>query len=69
MIDSKPLPPPALGVCRQRRLTNRYIALELQVSEGWVCRVLLGHVKPPASFRSGLAALVGCAEDVLFQVS
>lgn len=68
MID-KPTPPPALGICRQHRLTNRRIAHELQVSEGWVCRVLLGHVKPPASFRSGLAAMLDYPEDRLFAAS
>lgn len=66
MIDTKPLPPPALGICRQKRITNRHIARELGVSEGWACRVLLGRVKPPARFRQGLAALLDEPEELLF---
>ena len=66
MQDTITKPPPALGICRGRRLTNRKIAIELGVSEDWVSKVLLGHAKPPARFRSGLAALVGCTEDSLF---
>lgn len=60
------MPPPALGICRGQRLTNRRIAAELGVSEDWVSKVLLGYAKPPARFRSGLAAIVGCTEDALF---
>jgi transcriptional regulator with XRE-family HTH domain len=69
MTDTKPMPPPALGICRQKRVTNRRIARELGVSEGWACRVLLGYVKPPTSFRQGLAALLEEPEELLFPAS
>lgn len=66
MRDTFTTPPPALGICRGQRMTNRKIAAELGVSEDWVSKVLLGHAKPPARFRTGLASLVGCSEEELF---
>ena len=59
-------PPPALGVVRGRRLTNRRLAAELSVSEGWVGKVLLGHVAAPARFQRDLAALLGEPVEALF---
>ncbi len=58
--------PPALGIVRGHGLTNRRIAAELGVSEGWVCRVLRGHAKPPERFKIGLAELTGCSQELLF---
>jgi transcriptional regulator with XRE-family HTH domain len=59
-------PPPALGVVRGRRMTNRQLAERLEVSEGWVGKVLLGHVRPPLRFRQELAALLEVPAEVLF---
>lgn len=59
-------PPPALAVVRGRRLTNRRIAAELAVSEGWVGKVLLGHVPPPDRFKHSLASLLGEPVEALF---
>lgn len=61
-----PQPPAALGVVRGRRLTNRRIASELGVSEGWVGKVLLGHVGAPERFRHALAELLDCSPEALF---
>jgi transcriptional regulator with XRE-family HTH domain len=66
MNQTMTTPPPALGICRGQRLTNRKIAAELGVSEDWVSKVLLGYAKPPARFRDGLVTLTGVSAGALF---
>ncbi len=62
-----PEPHPALGVLRQRRITNRRVADLLGVSAGWVGAVLLGQVRVPADFRRGLAELLDLPAEELFR--
>ena len=59
-------PPPALGIARGRRITNRQIARHLGVSQDWVCRVMVGRVRAPERFRAGLAELLGVDAVELF---
>ena len=58
---------PALGVLRQRRITNRRVAELLGLSPAWVGSVLLGQVRVPTSFSEGLAALLDLPPAALFR--
>lgn len=60
-------PQPAKGVLALRRISNRDVARELDLSEIWVGRVLNGHAPPPESFRKGLADLLWLPEEQLFR--
>ncbi len=63
-----PEPHPALGVLRQRRITNRKVAGVLGVSPAWVGSCLLGQVRVPADFQQGLARLLQMPVEHLFRV-
>lgn len=63
---SQPQPHPAVGILRQRRMTNRRVAELLSVSPGWVGAVLLGHVRASQNFRIGLSELLELPEAELF---
>lgn len=59
-------PHPALGVLRQRRITNTAVAEALDISPGWVGSCLLRRVPAPAVFRERLAVLLGLPVHELF---
>ena len=63
----EPTPQPAKAIVALQRRTNRSIAAELAYCEHTVGRVLNGIEPPSARFRTGLSALLGLPEEVLFR--
>jgi hypothetical protein len=62
-----PEPQPAKAELALRRITVGAIARHLGVSRGWAGRCLNGWTEPPASFRRGVAELLGRPEHELFR--
>jgi hypothetical protein len=62
-----PEPQPAKAELALRRITVGAVARHLGVSRGWAGRCLNSQVEAPASFRRGVAELLGRPEAELFR--
>jgi transcriptional regulator with XRE-family HTH domain len=65
----EPTTQPAKAIIALQRRTNRSIAADLGYCEATVSRVLNGIEPPSERFRTGLSALLGLPEQVLFRPS
>jgi transcriptional regulator with XRE-family HTH domain len=63
----RPEPQPAKAVIVMRRLQQKRLARQLDVSQHYLGRVLNGYEPGSSRIRTGLSAILGLPEEALFR--